>query len=304
VTAAQLSGPERRGRLAGQGLVLQAGPLAVRIRTPLRSVQDYLAGHYADFPVADAGAAHFAVDVRASGRVRRFVRPQVTFAGDGVTPFHPLPAHMAAALFEWGFNWCVSRRVHHLLVVHAAVLSRNGHALLLPAPPGAGKSTLCAALVSAGWQFGSDEFALIEPETGLVHPLPRPISLKDQSVGIVSARWREAVFGPEVTEPTGARVRHLRPPGSGVAQAHVPLEARWVVLPAYRAGASTALASVPRARMLAHLADSSYNFTEFGARGFDCLRAIIDRSRCCTLTYSDLDEALAVCDGLARDTAV
>jgi hypothetical protein len=54
--------------------------------------------------------------------------------------------------------------------------------------------------------------------------------------------------------------------------------------------------------MLAHLADSSYNFSQFGERGFDCLTAMVERTDAFTLTYSNLDDALALFDRLDRDT--
>ena len=64
------------------------------------------------------------------------------------------------------------------LIIHAAVVERNGFALLLPAPPGSGKSTLCAGLIHHGWRLLSDELALIDPETATLQAIPRPVSLK------------------------------------------------------------------------------------------------------------------------------
>jgi predicted ATPase len=46
-------------------------------------------------------------------------------------------------------------------MLHAAVVEKNGKALILPALPGSGKSTLSAALAMNGWRFLSDEFTMI-----------------------------------------------------------------------------------------------------------------------------------------------
>jgi hypothetical protein len=61
--------------------------------------------------------------------------------------------------------------------VHAGVVGYRGRAILLPGASRAGKSTLVAALLRAGACYGSDEYAVLDPD-GLVHPFPRPLSLR------------------------------------------------------------------------------------------------------------------------------
>jgi HprK-related kinase A len=287
--------------LEGSGLPISVGPIEVRIHSPLASVRAYLASHYTRFPVAETNGAHFSVDVLSPGGVRRFVGRQAVFESDGHRPYHPVPEPMAAAVFEWGFNWCMANRMSHLLAVHSAVVARGDAAALLPAPPESGKSTLCAALVSAGWRLSSDEFALIDVHDGRIRTLPRPISLKEQSIGLIASRWRDACFSPEVTDLEGTRIRYLRPPDDSIAKARSTARPRWVIVPRYEAGSPTRLEPLTRARVLSHLADSSYNFSDFGAAGFECLRSVADQATGYTLTYSRLDEALDLFDRLERD---
>jgi HprK-related kinase A len=271
------------------------------VSSAVEGVAAYLRSHYGQFPIDDEHGAHFSVDVARPSGLRRWMKPQVVFTGDGQRPFHPLPAQMAPAMFEWGLNWCIARRVHHLLVIHCAVVSRHRRAVLLPAPPESGKSTLCAALVAHGWDFGSDEFCLVNPETGDIHPLPRPISLKNGAGDIIAARWPDAHFAPEVLDPEGTRIRYLRAPAQSVLDAQRVVSPRWVAIPRYRPGSPTTVEASSRARILTHLADSSYNFSGLGQRGLDCLAAIADKTRGFTLTYSNIDEALALFDRLDED---
>jgi hypothetical protein len=78
------------------------------------------------------------------------------------------------------------RRLHmHLatktrvvIYVHAGVVIWRGGAVVMPGRSYAGKSTLVHALVQAGAGYFSDEYAIID-QSGLVHPFPRPISLRD-----------------------------------------------------------------------------------------------------------------------------
>ncbi|MCW2496015.1 hypothetical protein [Jatrophihabitans sp.] len=61
--------------------------------------------------------------------------------------------------------------------VHAGVVGIGGAAIVLPGRTFSGKSTLVAALLALGAEYGSDEYALIDPQ-GLVHAYPRPLSLR------------------------------------------------------------------------------------------------------------------------------
>jgi hypothetical protein len=67
-----------------------------------------------------------------------------------------------------------------MIFVHAGVVAIDGEAILLPGRSYSGKSTLVVELLKAGAMYGSDEYAVIDTE-GLVHPYPRPISLRDDS---------------------------------------------------------------------------------------------------------------------------
>jgi len=61
--------------------------------------------------------------------------------------------------------------------VHAGVVAMHGSAIVLPGSTMAGKTTLVAALVKAGAEYLSDEFAVLD-EDGLVHPYPKPLSIR------------------------------------------------------------------------------------------------------------------------------
>jgi HprK-related kinase A len=301
VTLNDLGQKERRRLLTGPGLSLQVGPFAIRVRSPFVSLDEYLGTHYRDFPLLDpASVPHFSIDVRRTTWRRRFVRPQVVFEANGRLPFQAVPARLAHGLFEWGFNWCVGRASHQWLVVHSAVVERDGRAVLMPATPGSGKSTLCAALAVAGWRLLSDEFALIDPSTGEVVPLPRPVALKGTSIGIIQARAPHARFGAVLRALDDLTAQHLAPPADAVARQHVRARAAWLIVPKLTAGAPLALEPASRARMLAHLADSSFNYNLVGPAGFQRLADVVDTSECYKLTYSDLDEALARFDALVR----
>ena len=61
--------------------------------------------------------------------------------------------------------------------VHAGVVGVEDRAIVLPGRSFAGKTTLVAALVQAGAEYWSDEYAVLDAD-GLVHPYPKPLSMR------------------------------------------------------------------------------------------------------------------------------
>ena len=301
LTVASLSRRQLETRLAGPGLALQTGPIVSRIRSPIRHVADAIALLYGDYPVqGEDGFADFHVGLHRPGGLRRWYKPQVEFDLDGQVPFEPLPEAHAFPMLEWGLNWCISTRAHAYLMIHAAVVERGGRAAILPAPPGSGKSTLCAALVNRGWRLLSDELALFRPQDGLLVPVPRPVSLKNHSIDVIRGYAADAVLSTPVSNTTKGTVAHLKAPTDSVARAHETARPAWIVFPKYEAGAATALTPIPRARAFFRVADNAFNYSHMGARGFATLAAAIEGCASYDFRYSDLDEAMALFAALER----
>ena len=248
----------------------------------------------------DVCGAHFVIRVDAPGLVRRIFRAQAQFSFDDRHPFIPLPARMAAPMLEAGLNWCVGTFANQFLVIHSATLERNGRALLMPAPPGSGKSTLCAALVSRGWRLLSDEFALVDPASGLLVPVPRPVALKERSIALIANWAPDAVFGPAIVNNEGQLVSYMRPPAASVRASSVRCPAGLVVIPQYAEGAEVTVTPMTRARAVLHLADNSFNYNLHGRQGFERLADIADVAPGVTLRYSRLQDGVDAVDRLAR----
>ena len=171
-----------------RGLDLKIGPFWANLVSPLSQVSAGLSLLYADYPAGHAdGVPDFHIELRPPGLLRTWLRPQTNFYLDGHSPFKPLPKDQAFAMFEWGLNWCVANYAHQYLNIHAAVVERDGMALILPGEPGSGKSTLCAALISQGWRLLSDEMTLVNVGNGRITPIPRPVALKNQSIDIIQS---------------------------------------------------------------------------------------------------------------------
>lgn len=297
----QLSPTDLRERLRDPGLWVRTGPFSLRIRSGIPSVADGLAELYGQFEVRSAreAFADFHVSVNAPNALRRWIRPQVDFSFDGHLPFKPLPYDQAYPMLEWGLNWCVSMHAHQYLVIHAAVVEKNDAAAILPAPPGSGKSTLTAGLVLSGWRLLSDELTLIDRRSGLIHPLPRPISLKNQSIPLIRAFSKDAVINRPSHDTAKGTVAHMRPPTASVRRQHEPAQPAWVIFPKWTAGAATRLTPRSTAQTFMFLAQNAFNYSHLGADGFKVGTRLIDRVDCYEFSYSQLDEAVRAFDRLA-----
>src|SRR5262245_4748934 len=78
--------------------------------------------------------------------------------------------------------------------VHAGVVGWNGLAIIIPGRSFSGKSTLVKALVKAGADYYSDEFAVLD-ERGRVHPYPIPLAIRPAGDGDPSVKYRVEELG-------------------------------------------------------------------------------------------------------------
>jgi HprK-related kinase A len=297
----QLPPSELRRQLAGAGVWLRTGPFSLKVQSGIASVAEGLAELYGQFEVRSTheAFADFHVSVNTPASFRRWLRPQAAFSFDGKQPFKPLPRDQAFPMLEWGLNWCVSTQAHQYLIIHAAVVEKNGLAAILPAPPGSGKSTLTAGLVLSGWRLLSDELTLIDRKTGLIQPLPRPVSLKNQSIDVIR-RFAPDIFINRASHDTvKGTVAHMRPPKESVRRQHEPARPGWVIFPKWEAGASTTLTPRSQAQTFMFLAQNAFNYSHLGEDGFRVASALIDQAACYDFCYSQLHDAIAVFDRLA-----
>lgn len=250
---------------------------------------------YADYPLASTSQfMDFHVRVFQPKSLRRWLRPQVIFALDSKIAFKPLPRYQAFALLEWGINWCVASHVNQYLVIHAAVIERDGFALIMPAPPGSGKSTLCAALVNRGWRLLSDELALVSPDDLRIIPMPRPVSLKEQSIPVIQDYAPEAILSRPIANTQKGTIAHMKAPKASVQRCHESAIPTWVIFPRYQRGAKAQLGTFARTRALLRLAENSFNYSVLGTLGFNTAADLIESCDCYEFTYSNLDEAIAI----------
>lgn len=274
-----------------------AGRFKIGLTTDLPCLVNELSEFYLFEDKVDHCDFHVSL-CRARG-LRRYIKPQVSFSFAHSAPFDPFPISHAFPLLEWGLNWCVTRFYHQCLVMHAAVVEKQGKVIVLPGEPGAGKSTLSTALVGAGWSLFSDELTLIRLSDSNVLPNPRPISLKNQSIGIVGKRLPDLYLSPPVLDTVKGAVALL---DTGAVKYNVQsyfAEPELLIFPRLNLGGETILKPLSKAEALIRFAEQGFNYSIIGGEAFKALAKFTDRSRCYEFEYDgNLDEAIEVVNNL------
>jgi HprK-related kinase A len=225
--------------------------------------------------------------VKSSG-VRKFYKPQARFFCDGREPFKPLNQSQAFAMLEWGMNWTVAAHELQHVILHSAVLERNGKAIVFPAPPGSGKSTLTAHLANHGWRLLSDEMALILPNTQTVLPFVRPICLKNQSIDLVKRWFPNARFSSIAKDTHKGDVIHMAPNQNAFANAQTSAQLVGIVFPKYSPAVSLDIYQLDMRETYMQLVNNAFNFTAIGESSFDTLIGIIEKIPAFEICYNDL----------------
>ena len=288
------AGPARiAAALKAAGLWLDVGLTTIRVRSDEPALARQLHRVYANFPFRDSASwADLHVELDRPRGLRRVVRPQVGFACDGQRPFEPFPADTALPLLEWGANWLIGRRMNHVVLLHAGVLERDGLALVMPAIPGSGKSTLTSALSLHGWRLLSDEFGAFDPVRCEFLPVLKPAALKNAAIDIIRHAAPAAQIGPSFPNTRKGTVAHLVPSADAVARVHQSAQPGAIVLPRWEQGSPTRWEPVAPSVAFSELAFNAFNYNLLGQTGFASVVRLVRQCPAWRLTYSRLDEAL------------
>jgi HprK-related kinase A len=274
---------------------LSVGPVRFRVGSSWPGPVRALRALYAGYPDGADEVADYTVRLEPAKPWRRWLRPSVTIGGDYVLPdAAPLPLAHGLVAAEMAMNLQMALGERRFLLLHAASVEKDGQAIILTGESGAGKSTLSALLGESGWRFMGDEFALLEPATGLLHPFPRPVSLKNGAVGVMEARVDPARFGPAMTDTPKGTIRHLRPPADALARMAEPARPALILFP--RFGKARDIRSVGPAEAFMRLTQASTNYVAMGARGFGALTGLVRDCPAAALDYPDTATALELID--------
>ena len=224
----------------------------------------------------------------AGERLGGFIDGSVVATGLGPEEVAPF---LVYALFEQGMA-----HLTHRLLFHAAVVAKDGRALLLPAASGSGKSTLAAALAVSGWTYLSDELAVIDPRTLRVESFPLPVGLKDKSMAPLRPLIPNVAALPRHVRADGTGVRYFRPPRVAT-EAGLPVAA--LVFPRFRPKADAQCTPLPPLEALRRLAATGSSARALGRDDIQAMLKLAQRPSF-SLGFGDLGTAVEALENLAK----
>jgi hypothetical protein len=89
----------------------------------------------------------------------------------------PFDLRLALGILDAELRMYIALHAPDHVFVHAGVVGVEDRAIVLPGRSFAGKTTLVSALVKAGAEYWSDEYAVLDAD-GLVHPYPKRLSVR------------------------------------------------------------------------------------------------------------------------------
>lgn len=296
----------RRGARAMtvRAMTVRVGPVEYRLETSLPALWRELSALYRDYPRNDPQhCPEYEVSVHPTSWWRRFVRPQINLRADIMGPFAPLPADLGQVAFEMGMNYQVAVGLNRYLILHASSVEREGECVIFSAESGSGKSTLAAGLAWGGWRLLGDEFALIEPRSGLALPFPRPISLKNRSIDVMAERAPADRFSRRYYGAPKGTLGYLLPPSDSIARMNEPARPRCVVFPRFEPGSTPGILRVSKPEAHVLLVGSSTNYQMLGEAGFLAMADLLDACPAYRITYPSLEAAAALVEQIWRHSA-
>jgi hypothetical protein len=208
------------------------------------------------------------------------------FHGSGVLRF-----------LTWHVNRQVVERSSDYVLLHAGAVSASGAGVVMPAASEAGKTTLVAGLIRAGFQYVTDEIAAIDPRSLALIPYPKPLSIDDGSWDVLKE------YAPPTNGVTAAYFGdqwQVNPQSLRADAVSESVAVSLVVLPVYREGSRTIVEPVRRAEAVLAMLRETFEFHKAGGRNLSVLARLLERVGCYRLQSGDLDQACAAVERLVE----
>lgn len=154
----------------------------------------------------------------------------------------------------------VYRKIDFLIAIHAAALSLGNDCVLFPGNCGVGKTTLSAALIKAGFQYFTDDTAILDRKTLSVISFPLSLRIKEGSWEIIETMFQESFAITVHASSDGRKIRYLTPPEDSLTRNKVTGgSVKALVFPKYSPESRTSIQPISRLDAIHRIQECGYD---------------------------------------------
>ncbi len=273
----------------GRFVRCRIGEFSVALRSDLKQVvEDFACIYPRERSDTAAEDQTIQIEVRRSGR-SRIGRPLYRVYADGEEVGGWQRSNGVFPLVEWGINLRIIARRSEYLQFHAASMAFQGNGAIFAGDSGRGKSTLAALLMTRGWQYLCDEFALVDRSTLKLHAFPKALCIKAGSypiarrLGLPFARRRDYI------KQSKGRVGYVNPRDVGPDAVAEPTAMRYVMFPTYAGGTTPRLGPISRAEAAMGLFRCCFNRHAIGDDTLPIIQRLVSGASCFRLEVGEPD---------------
>ncbi len=206
-------------------------------------------------------------------------------------------------LLEWQINVFIGENSEDFFLLHSGAVAKNGSGIILPAPSESGKTSTTTGLTQKGYGYMSDEFAAIGMSDRLLHPFPKPISIKNTSVFPDLAEQKNLWIAPETEDIPEHEmlVWYIHPDDFAEKSDKEPVPVEYILFPQYSPSGKSHLEPMSSGDAVRQLVENSVNFHRFGGDALSIATALVANAQCFALTINGLDAATSLIDELTAN---
>jgi HprK-related kinase A len=277
----------------------EIGAVRVSLTTPIRRLRRQYEDLYRDCRRSSPHPDAVRIDVRSSPLSLRHRRRYEIRVNDRLR-FEPIRFDEVLPYVEWSVNWELARVMPQFLQLHASSMEVAGDGVIFPGASGSGKSTLTTGLLTRGWHYLCDEFALLHTDTLELHPFPRAICIKKPSFPVVESLGIPLRGSRHYHKGTKGDVVFLNAAEVASTAAGGICPVRHVIFPRYVQGAEPKLIPISRAEAAFELHHVCFNLFACGTPGVNVLTRMIRHAECQRLVSGEINKT---CNLLERFVA-
>ena len=178
----------------------------------------------------------------------------------------------------------IADRAENVHCLHAAAVAHNGHALIVPASSGAGKSSFTTWLAANGFDYVTDELILIDSEQKL-QGIARPIQIKAHGLEAIN----HLIVEPELVQQ--GRFANAVPPASVGARFDTSrdLSVSMFVFIKFQKGTEFEFERLSSGDAGMRLMANHVNARSLEGHGFRAMMKLIRETPCYVLNYGGFD---------------